>query len=97
MISSKGLRAKTRKLFRQRPRERGKVKVTSFLKKFSIGEKVCIGIDSRIQKGQPYNRYQGMVGKILGQQGRAYLVEIENGRKKKTLIACPEHLKKLVG
>jgi large subunit ribosomal protein L21e len=47
------------------------------------------------QKGMPFPRYKGIVGKIIGKRGKSYLVEIVVGKKRKTIISRAEHLKKL--
>ena len=47
------------------------------------------------QKGMPFIRYKGRVGKVAGIRGKSYLVEIFDGNKKKTLISKPEHLRKV--
>jgi large subunit ribosomal protein L21e len=41
----------------------------------------------------PYRRFQGLTATIVGQQGRAYLLEITDGGLKKTVISRPQHLK----
>ncbi|MEM2817823.1 MAG: hypothetical protein QXN39_05010 [Archaeoglobaceae archaeon] len=45
------------------------------------------------QKGMPHPRYHGRSGVVVGQRGRAYLVQIRDGGKIKTLISRPEHLR----
>jgi large subunit ribosomal protein L21e len=91
---SKGTRSKTRQVLRKRPRQRGLPPVTRVLQTFENGEKASIIIDPSIHKGQPHRRFYGQTGTILGKQGRAYLVEVKVGRKKKTLVVWPEHLRK---
>ncbi len=91
---SKGTRSKTRQLFRKKPRERGLPSTTRMLQTFEVGEKASIIIDPSVHKGQPHHRFYGLTGTILGKQGKAYLVEVKSGRKKKTLIVGPEHLRK---
>jgi large subunit ribosomal protein L21e len=41
----------------------------------------------------PFKRFQGLSGKIIEKRGRAYLIEIKDGNKTKTVIANPEHMK----
>jgi large subunit ribosomal protein L21e len=67
--------------------------VTQFVREFKIGSAVAIDIDSGSQKGMPFRRFQGLTGKILRKQGRAYVVEIFDGQKSKKVIALPEHLR----
>lgn len=91
---SKGTRSKTRKVLRKRPREKGLPPVTRVLQTFEEGEKASIIIDPGVHKGQPHRRFYGLTGTVVGKQGRAYLIEVKTGNKKKTLIVGPEHLRK---
>lgn len=93
---SKGTRSKTRKVLRKRPRQKGLPPVTRVLQTFEEGEKASIIIDPSIHKGQPHRRFYGLTGTIVGKQGRAFLVEVKTGNKKKILIVGPEHLRKQV-
>lgn len=88
---SKGLRSKTREKLTQKPRYRPAI--TKFIQEFSEGQKVMISQEPSSQKGMPHTRFKGRVGKIIGRRGRAYIVEITDGKKKKKIISAPEHLK----
>jgi large subunit ribosomal protein L21e len=59
-----------------------------------VGDKASINLDGRVQHGMPHPRYQGKTGVVVGQQGRAFLVEIVEGKKAKTLLVGPEHLQR---
>ncbi|MBU4490902.1 MAG: 50S ribosomal protein L21e, partial [Euryarchaeota archaeon] len=37
-------------------------------------------------------KFQGRTGKVKGQRGRAYIVEVRDGGLMKEVIALPEHL-----
>ena len=89
---SRGFRSGTRKKLRQRPSNRPAI--TKFLRTFKRDEKVIISPEPASQKGMPFPRYKGEVGKIIGTRGKSYLVEIIDGKKKKTIISRPEHLKR---
>ncbi|MBA3044013.1 50S ribosomal protein L21e [archaeon] len=91
--ASKGLRSRTRQM-RKKPRERGLSPITRSLQLFNSGEKASIVIDSSLHKGQPHPRFHGLTGTIIKTQGNAYLLEIKDGDKTKTVIASPEHLRK---
>lgn len=91
---SKGTRSKTRRVLKKKPRQRGLPSTTRILQTFEEGEKAAIVIDPSIHKGQPHHRFFGATGTVVGRQGKAYLVEVTSGNKKKTLIVGPEHLKK---
>ena len=43
----------------------------------------------------PHIRFQGQTGKIEGKQGNSYLVGINDGKKHKTLIIRPDHLRRV--
>ena len=91
VVKSHGPRKRTREKFRKSRR----TPINEFLKRFEIGDKVFIDINSSSVKGMPFRRFQGLSGKIVEIRGRAYLVEIKDGKKVKTIIANPEHLKKI--
>jgi len=92
--ASKGFRVKTRHTLRVRSRKKGLPQVTSSLRVFKIGETAIVKLDGRVQSGMCHPRYQGKTGVVVGRQGRAFLVEIVEGRKTKTLLVTPEHLKR---
>ena len=91
---SKGIRSKSRHILRKKPKDRGISSITRTLQEFGEGESVDIVIDSSIHKGMPHIRFQGYTGKVEGKQGDAYLVGIDVGKKHKTLIIRPEHLRR---
>ena len=95
VVRSKGFRSKARHKLKKKIRKRGKLSVTKVMQKFEIGERAYIDIEPGVQKGMPYPRFQGRCGIVKGKRGRAYIVEIEDGKKKKEIIALPVHLKKV--
>lgn len=94
VVRSKGFRSKTRHKLKKKLRERGKLRVTKVMQEFEMGEKAYIDIEPSVQKGMPHPRFQGKSGIIKGKRGRAYIIEIEDGDKKKEIISLPVHLKK---
>jgi len=92
---SKGIRSKSRKLLTKKPRQRGIHSITRALQHFEEGASVSIVIDPAVHKGMPHIRYQGYTGKVEGKQGSSYLIGIYDGKKHKTLIARPEHLRRV--
>jgi len=92
---STGLRFRTRQLFRKHPRDRGHLKITQRLQDFAVGDRVAIVIEPSEQMGQPHKRFQGLTGIVQRKQGRAYVVSLMVGRKQKTVITNPIHLKRL--
>lgn len=97
MRHSRGMRAGTRQILRKKPRKRGMFPLSKILYSYSINEKVLIDIEPSVHKGMPYPRFNGKVGEIIGKRGRAYIVQIRDGRKLKQLIVRPEHLRPLKG
>ena len=89
---SVGSRSGTRKKFSKSDRKEG---ITKYVRTFETGEPVIINIEPSSHKGMPFRRFQGKSGKVLGQRGRAFLVGIKDIQKEKTVIARPEHLKKV--
>ena len=92
MVKSKGYRARTRKLFKKNPRERGKINISRVLQEYHPGNLVLVKIDSSIQKGMPHKRYHGKVGVITGKRGRGYTLTVSQGDSIKKLIVRSEHL-----
>lgn len=90
-----GIRRKSRYIMKKNISERGKTKISNYLKKFEIGDKVVLFVDSAYQSGVYHRRYHGKCGIVAGQRGKAYLIEYVDGKKKKTFIVNPIHLKKL--
>ena len=91
--ASKGLRRKTRNILGKTPRTKGMSPITHEFRNFEVGEKVNVVIDPAVHHGMPHMRFQGKTGVVAGKQGRAYVVELKDGNKPKTLVARPEHLK----
>jgi large subunit ribosomal protein L21e len=88
---SRGFRSGTRKKLEQKRRPL----MTSFLREFSVDERVVILPEPSSSKGMPFPRFKGKVGKVVGKRGRSYVVEFYDGKKKKRVTARPEHLKLL--
>lgn len=89
---SRGFRSRTRRKLRKKVREK-RLRVTKYLQEFKEGDRVCIKIEPASHKGMPHPRYVGKIGIVKGRRGRAYIIEIRNGGKVKTIISRPEHLK----
>ncbi|MEM3227382.1 MAG: hypothetical protein QXK65_00330 [Candidatus Micrarchaeaceae archaeon] len=92
MKSNGTLSGRTRNLARHhRP---SSLNVGSVLKRFSIGDRVAI-----VPKGGysniPHPRYRGKIGKVVGQRGEAYIVEVNIMDAKRRLIVPPVHLEKV--
>ncbi len=85
---SKGtLSGRTRKL-----KGKSRVTVAQRVRTYNIGDKVIVNPKSHT-KGMPHLRYAGRHGQIVKAQGKAYVVRVTDGGKKKDLIAGAIHLK----
>lgn len=93
MRRSKGFRSKTRRKLKRNTRHR--ITITERLKELKVGQRVALVLNPTAHKGMPHPRYFGKSGNVLCKRGKAYLVEIRDGRKQKVLIAKPEHIKVL--
>ena len=94
MRHSHGYRNRCRKLLRKKPRERGIIRgISRLLYEYKIGDKVHIDISPNCIETAPHRRYQERVGTIIGKRGRAYVVEVIVGNKRKIIITTPHHLK----
>jgi len=92
--ASQGLRHKTRKMLSKSVRERGAVPRLSLLMiEYKVGDKVHIVPNPAIHEALPHRRYIGKTGTVIGRRGRAYLVEVYVGSKRKVLMVVPEHLR----
>jgi large subunit ribosomal protein L21e len=94
--ASKGIRSRTRGKMSKPPRKRGMNSLARSFQKFEVGEKANIVIDPAVHKGQPYKRFHGQTGEVIGRRGAAYLLAVREKGKMKTTIARPEHLVKSV-
>ena len=88
---SKGTRYGTRKKLKRTYR----TPITRHLQSFDIGEQVVILPDSSSSQGMPFPRFKGLTGSIKGKRGRAYIISIKEGKKRKCLMITSEHIKKL--
>ncbi len=92
MKKSRGYRARTRRLLKKKPRERGKIRLSKLLYEYQPGNRVVIKIDPSIHKGAPHRRYYGKVGTVTDKRGRSYIVSVTQGDAVKEIIVRPEHL-----
>lgn len=93
MARHNGPRKKTRHKLKKNLRRRGIPPVSSVIQEFEIGQRVHVVIEPSIQKGMPHRRFHGKTGTVIGQRGRAWLLEIRDGDAVKQVIARPQHLR----
>lgn len=94
MPSSNGPREATRNKLKNDARDRGASPPERSVEQFDDGEKVHLKIDPSVPKGRFHPRFNGRTGTVVGDQGRAFKVEIQDGGVTKTLIAAPAHLRR---
>ncbi|MEM4254178.1 MAG: 50S ribosomal protein L21e [Candidatus Woesearchaeota archaeon] len=90
-----GYRRKTRILMRKDSRAKGKIRLASYFAKYKPGDKVALFAEPAVQDGIYHLRFHGKVGIVAGQQGECYNVKIIDGKKEKTLLVHPVHLRKV--
>ena len=73
-------------------KEKGKLKLNSYFKQISEGDRVAIVDERGIRASFPL-RLRGMSGVAKGVRGKFVEVEIKDGNKLKTFIIHPVHLK----
>ena len=91
MPSSNGPREGTRNKLKNSARNRGASPPQRSVQEFDEGQRVHLKLDPSVPKGQFHPRFNGRTGTVVGKQGRAFKIEIEDGSVKKTLIAAPAH------
>ncbi|MBE0633057.1 50S ribosomal protein L21e [Candidatus Bathyarchaeota archaeon] len=94
MGNSSGIRRKSRSVLSKKVRDKGKIPLSRLLTKYDEGEKVVITIDSGIHKAMPHKRFQGKVATVVGQRGKAYILEIPQRKTVKTIITTAYHITK---
>ncbi|MBS3128996.1 50S ribosomal protein L21e [Candidatus Woesearchaeota archaeon] len=89
-------RRKTRYLFTNPKRKKGKLSLTKYLLHYQEGDRVVLkGEPSRVHEGLYFPRFHGKMGVISTKKGSCYHVLIKDGKKEKTLIVHPVHMRKL--
>ena len=92
-MTSKGFRRRTRQLLRRKAREKGKTGLSKILREYKPGDRVIIKLDPSMHKGMPHRRFHGRIGVIKDARGKAYVVNVTQGKAVKEIIVRPEHLK----
>ncbi|MDY0386730.1 MAG: 50S ribosomal protein L21e [Methanolobus sp.] len=93
MGRSHGEKHCTRHKLQKTTRERGISPISKAIQEFDNGQMVHIDIDPSVQKGMPNAKFQGKTGKVIGQRGRAFVLQVTDGNATKELITLPQHLK----
>ncbi|MUV58292.1 large subunit ribosomal protein L21e [Halogeometricum rufum] len=93
MPSSNGPLHGTRGKLSNKPRERGTSPPQRAIQEYDEGQKVHLKIDPSVRKGRFHARFNGHTGEVVGKQGRAFKVQINDGGKDKILVVRPAHLR----
>jgi len=75
------------------PRDRGTSPPQRAVQSFEAGEKVHCALDPSVQDGRFHPKFNGKTGTVVGEQGAAYKVEVDDGGSTKTLLVKPAHLR----
>lgn len=86
-------RRKTRSKFKKNFKDKGKISIRNYLKKFKPGDKVVLKAEPAVQTGMYHPRFHGKIGIIKRKQGKCYLVAINDKNMEKIQIVHPVHLK----
>ena len=89
-------RRKTRGLYSIKHRNKGKIKIRDYLQSFNEGDKIVLRIMPNVQSGIPFRRFVGLTGIVNGKQGVAYKVDVIDGKKTKSLLVHPVHMRKMI-
>jgi len=73
-------------------RERGKLKLSNYFKRFNEGEDICVIREKSVKCAFP-KRILGRSGKVIGKRGEYYIVRVNDLNKEKVFIIHPIHLK----
>lgn len=92
MAKTHGTRRKSRYKLKKTVREKGLSPISRAIQEFAQGDIVNIDLDPGIQNGMPHPKFHGRTGRVMGQRGRAYIVEVRDGGLMKEVIILPEHL-----
>jgi len=93
MPSSNGPYHSTRDKLSNDPRESGTSPPQRAVQQFEEGQKVHLKIDPSVEKGRFHPRFGGLTGEIIGKQGEAYKIAVNDRGKDKTLIVTSAHLR----
>ena len=92
MPSSNGPLEGSRDKLSNDPRDRGTSPPARSVAEFETGQSVHLSIDPSVPDGRFHQRFNGHTGEVVGTQGTAYKVRINDRGKEKVLLAGPAHL-----
>ena len=93
MPKSNGPRQGTRRKLANDPRDRGTSPPQRAIQEYEEGEKFHLKIDPSVSDGRFHPRFDGLTGEVVGKQGSAFKVQINDGGKDKTLLVTAAHMR----
>lgn len=93
MPSSKGPRHGSRRTLSNDPRERGTSPPQRAIQVYEEGQTVHLRLDPSVLGGRFHPRFNGHTGEVVGRQGSAFKVRINDRGKEKTILATAAHLR----
>ncbi|MGB9965221.1 50S ribosomal protein L21e [Halobacterium hubeiense] len=93
MPSSNGPLNGTREKLSNDPRDRGTSPPQRAIAEFDEGQKVHLKTDPSTADGRFHARFDGLTGEVVGKQGDAFKVEVNDNGKEKVVIAKAAHLR----
>jgi large subunit ribosomal protein L21e len=80
----------------RRLKAKPRLSAAKHLREFKEGDRVRINANPSYQHGRPNTlRFNGRIARVVRKQGNAYILELNDLNKKKTLILANVHLEKL--
>ena len=76
MPHSFGYRARTRDMFARPFRQRGTIKLSTYMTTYKVGDYVDIKVNGAIHKGMPHKFYHGRTGRVFNVTKRAVGVRV---------------------
>ncbi|MGK0208790.1 MAG: large subunit ribosomal protein L21e [Patescibacteria group bacterium] len=75
-------------------REKGKIRFSDYFKSINDGDRVAVVEEKSVVHAFPC-RIQGKSGVVEGTRGSCKIVKLNDGKKEKTFLIHPVHLKKI--
>ena len=92
MPNSNGPLQGTRNKLKNDPRKSGTSPPQQAVEEYEEGDSVHLKTDPSVPDGRYHPRFDGHTGTVLGKQGAAFKVRINDGGKDKTIIVKAAHL-----
>lgn len=88
-----GRNRKSRDKLKKALKQKGKINITQYFRKFQEGNTVQLILNPSFSEGSFDPKFYGKHGKVVGQRGRCYVVEIVDIAKTKRILTHPVHMR----